>query len=143
MAQDETTKGRVPLTATRGISVFGLSVVGLMAASLVPVMIVALTREIGFSDAEAGTLMTGSLLACALACLLTSKWAAHSGRYVVARAGLMLTATGFGVATFIPSPGRSTLIRPFRTTGAASWATSAPRGPSRGPNSLPPAQPWP
>jgi hypothetical protein len=26
MAQDETTKGRVPLTATRGISVFGISV---------------------------------------------------------------------------------------------------------------------
>ena len=71
MAQDETTKGRVPLTATRGISVFGISVVGFMTANLVPVMIVALTREIGFSDAEAGTLMTGSLLACALACLLT------------------------------------------------------------------------
>lgn len=105
MAQDETTKGRVPLTATRGISVFGISVVGFMTANLVPVMIVALTREIGFSDAEAGTLMTGSLLACALTCLLTSKWAARSGRYVVARAGLMLTATGFGVAAFIPSPG--------------------------------------
>jgi Amidohydrolase family len=55
MAQDETTKGRVPLTATRGISVFGISVVGFMTANLVPVMIVALTREIGFSDAEAGT----------------------------------------------------------------------------------------
>lgn len=105
MAQDETIKGRVPLTATRGISVFGISVVGFMTANLVPVMIVALTREIGFSDAEAGTLMTGSLLACALTCLLTSKWAAHSGRYVVARAGLLLTATGFGVAAFIPSPG--------------------------------------
>lgn len=102
MSQDHET-GRVPLTATRAISVFGISVVGFMTANLVPVMIVALTGEPGFSDTEAGTLMTGSLLACALTCLLTSKWASRNGRYLIARAGLVLTAAGFGAAAFIPS----------------------------------------
>lgn len=102
MSQNHET-GRVPLTATRAISVFGISVVGFMTANLVPVMIVALTGEPGFSDTQAGTLMTGSLLACAVACLLTSRWASQNGRFLIARAGLILTATGFGAAAFIPS----------------------------------------
>lgn len=95
--------GRVPLTAARAVSVFGISVVGFMTANLVPVMIVALTGELGFSATGAGTLMTVSLLACAASCLLTSRWSARSGRYVVARAGLALTALGFGAAAFVPS----------------------------------------
>lgn len=103
MSQDDNQTGRVPLTATRAVSVFGISVVGFMTANLVPVMIVALTGEPGFSDTDAGMLMTGSLLACAITCLLTSKWAAGNGRYAVARAGLVLTAAGFGAAAFIPS----------------------------------------
>lgn len=103
MSQDSNTTGRVPLTATRAVSVFGISVVGFMTANLVPVMIVALTGKPGFSDTDAGMLMTGSLLACAIACLLTSKLAAGNGRYAVARAGLVLTAAGFGAAAFIPS----------------------------------------
>ncbi|WP_411375056.1 MFS transporter [Arthrobacter sp. MPF02] len=102
MSQDDTA-ARVPLTATRAVSVFGISVVGFMTANLVPVMIFALTGERGFSDTQAGTLMTGSLLACAAACLLTSRLAAGNGRYLVARAGLVLTAAGFGAAAFIPS----------------------------------------
>ncbi|WP_248762751.1 MFS transporter [Pseudarthrobacter sp. SSS035] len=95
--------GRVPLTAKRAVSVFGISVVGFMTANLVPVMIVALTGELGFSVTEAGTLMTASLLACAASCLATSRWSAHGGRYVVARAGLALAALGFGAAAFVPS----------------------------------------
>ncbi|MEE2568943.1 MFS transporter [Pseudarthrobacter sp. J64] len=103
MSQDENHDGRVPLTATRAVSVFGISVVGFMTANLVPVMIVALTGELGFSDTGAGSLMTGSLLACAVACLGTSRWAAANGRYLVARIGLVLTAAGFGAAALIPS----------------------------------------
>ncbi|MFC4902905.1 MFS transporter [Kocuria oceani] len=95
--------GRVPLTTTRAVSVFGISVVGFMTANLVPVMIVALTGEPGFSVTGAGALMTASLLVCAVTCLLTSRWSARSGRYIVARAGLGLTAMGFGVAAFVPS----------------------------------------
>jgi DHA1 family inner membrane transport protein len=103
MFQDDPTTGRVPLTPRRAVSVFGISVVGFMTANLVPVMIVALTGELGLSDTEAGTLMTGSLLACALACLLSSRLAAGNGRYLVARAGLGLAAAGFAAAAFIPS----------------------------------------
>lgn len=103
MSQDNNTTGRVPLTAARAVSVFGISVVGFMTANLVPVMIVALTGEPGFSSTDAGMLMTGSLLACATTCLLTSRLAAGNGRYAVARAGLVLTAAGFGAAAFIPS----------------------------------------
>ncbi|TLM88299.1 MFS transporter [Pseudarthrobacter sp. NamE5] len=103
MSQDDQSTARVPLTATRAVSVFGISVVGFMTANLVPVMIFALTGERGFSDTEAGTLMTGSLLACAAACLLTSRLAAGNGRYLVARVGLVFTAAGFGAAAFIPS----------------------------------------
>ncbi|RAX46415.1 MFS transporter [Arthrobacter sp. AQ5-06] len=95
--------GRVPLTAKRAVSVFGISVVGFMTANLVPVLIVALTGELGLSVTEAGTLMTASLLACAASCLATSRWSAHGGRYVVARAGLALAALGFGAAAFVPS----------------------------------------
>lgn len=95
--------GRVPLTATRAVSVFGISVVGFMTANLVPVMIVALTGELGLSITAAGTLMTASLLACAASCLATSRWTARGGRYVVARAGLALTTLGFGAAAFVPS----------------------------------------
>jgi MFS family permease len=95
--------GRVPLTAARAVSVFGISVVGFMTANLVPVMIVALTGDLGFSVTGAGTLMTVALLACAASCLATSRWAARSGRHAVARAGLALTALGFGAAAFVPS----------------------------------------
>ena len=98
-----TAEGRVPLTAKRAVSVFGISVIGFMTANLVPIMIVALTGELGFTATAAGMLMTASLLACALSCLLTSRWAAASGRYLIARAGLALTAAGFGAAAFIPS----------------------------------------
>lgn len=94
---------RVPLTATRAVSVFGISVVGFMTANLVPVMIVALTGGPGLSVTAAGTLMTASLLACAASCLATSRWTARGGRYVVARAGLLLSALGFGAAAFAPS----------------------------------------
>ncbi|MFF0990054.1 MFS transporter [Kocuria nitroreducens] len=95
--------GRVPLSTTRAVSVFGISVVGFMTANLVPVMIVALTGDLRLSATAAGTLMTVSLLACAVSCLATSRWTARTGRYVVARAGLALTALGFGAAAFVPT----------------------------------------
>src|SRR4051794_11038518 len=92
--------GRSPLTLPRAVSVFGITVVGFMTANLVPIMIVALTTQRGFTTAGAGALMTASLLACATSCLLTSRWASAGGRYVVARGGLVLTALGFGAAAF-------------------------------------------
>ncbi|MHA7181279.1 MFS transporter [Arthrobacter sp. MDB2-24] len=94
---------RVPLTASRAVSTFGITVVGFMTANLVPVMIVALA-DLGFSPTGAGTLMTACLLLSALACLATSRWTALGGRYVVARAGLALTALGFGAAALVADP---------------------------------------
>jgi DHA1 family inner membrane transport protein len=97
------TSGRVPLTASRAVSTFGITVVGFMTANLVPVMIVALT-DLGFTPTGAGTLMTACLLLSALACLATSRWTALDGRYIVARVGLALTALGFGTAAVIDVP---------------------------------------
>lgn len=92
---------RVPLTATRAISTFGITVVGFMTANLIPVMILAL-GDLGYSATGAGTLMTACLLLSALSCLAISRWTAGSGRYVVARVGLALTAVGFGTAAVVP-----------------------------------------
>lgn len=92
---------RVPLTATRAVSTFGITVVGFMTANLIPVMILALA-DLGYSATGAGTLMTACLLLSALSCLATSRWTAKNGRYVVARVGLVFTAIGFGTAAIVP-----------------------------------------
>ncbi len=94
--------GRVPLTWRRGISTFGIGVIGFMAANLVPFMIIALVDGHGLTPTAAGTVMTACLLSTALGCLLTSRWSARSGRYVVARGGLFLAAAGFGAAAVVP-----------------------------------------
>ncbi|OFI38702.1 hypothetical protein BIU82_04535 [Arthrobacter sp. SW1] len=94
--------GRVPLTWRRGISTFGIGVIGFMAANLVPFMIIALVEGHGLTPTAAGTVMTACLLSTAAGCLLTSRWSALSGRYVVARSGLLLAALGFGAAALIP-----------------------------------------
>ncbi|WP_426302144.1 MFS transporter [Arthrobacter sp. R-11] len=94
--------GRVPLTWQRGISTFGIGVIGFMAANLVPFMIIALVDGHGLTPTAAGTVMTACLLSTAAGCLLTSRWSARSGRYVVARGGLFLAAAGFGTAALVP-----------------------------------------
>ncbi|RJT75946.1 MFS transporter [Arthrobacter cheniae] len=93
----------MPLTATRAVSTFGITVVGFMTANLVPVMILALT-DLGYSATGAGTLMTACLLLSAMTCLATARWTTGSGRYKVARIGLALTASGFGAAAVIADP---------------------------------------
>lgn len=94
--------GRVPLTWRRGISTFGIGVIGFMAANLVPFMIIALVDGHGLTPTAAGTVMTACLLSTAAGCLLTSRCSARSGRYVVARGGLFLAAAGFGAAALVP-----------------------------------------
>lgn len=94
--------GRVPLTWRRGISTFGIGVIGFMAANLVPFMIIALVEGHGLTPTAAGTVMTACLLSTAGGCLLTSRWSALGGRYVVARGGLLLAAAGFGAAALLP-----------------------------------------
>lgn len=89
---------RVPLTAKRIVSTFGIGVVGFMSANLVPFMILAIQDSFGVGATEAGTLMTACLLSTALACLAVTRFTEGRGRFLVARIGLAAMAIGFGVA---------------------------------------------
>ncbi|AMY52333.1 MFS transporter [Rhodococcoides fascians] len=91
---------RLPLNTRRATSTFGMSVLGLLTANLLPFMVIALQDSLSVSVAEAGTIMTGSLLATALACIAVTRLAEGSRRIAVARVGLVVTALGFGVAAF-------------------------------------------
>ncbi len=97
--------GRVPLTPKRAVSTFGIGVVGFMTANLVPLMMIALTNELGVGTTEAGTIMTACLLATALTSLVTARWAAREQRKLIARIGLLVTFAGFGAAAIIPVAG--------------------------------------
>ena len=89
---------RLPLTAKRAVSTFGIGVVGFMSANLVPFMILAIQDSLEVGATEAGTLMTACLLATALSCLAVTRLTEGRGRFLVARLGLLLTAAGFGLA---------------------------------------------
>jgi MFS family permease len=91
---------RLPLNTRRATSTFGMSVLGLLTANLLPFMVIALQDSLGIGVAEAGTIMTGSLLATALACIAVTRLAEGNRRVAVARVGLAVTALGFTVAAF-------------------------------------------
>lgn len=93
---------RRPLTARTAVSTFGLSVLGLLTANLLPFMVVALEQSLGLSVAEAGAVMTGSLLATAVACVASTRLAEGARRILVARVGLVVSIIAFGVAAFDP-----------------------------------------
>ena len=95
---------RLPLTTKRAVSTFGIGVVGFMSANLVPFMILAIQDSLKVGATEAGTLMTACLLATALACLAVTRFTEGRGRYLVARAGLLLTTAGFGLAALDLAP---------------------------------------
>lgn len=89
---------RLPLNTKRATSTFGMSVLGLLTANLLPFMVIALQDSLGVSVGEAGTIMTGSLLATAIACIAVTRLAEGPKRTSVARVGLVVTALGFAVA---------------------------------------------
>jgi DHA1 family inner membrane transport protein len=89
---------RLPLNTRRATSTFGMSVLGLLTANLLPFMVIALEDSLGVGVGEAGTIMTGSLLATALACIAVTRLAEGTRRVAVARVGLAVTALGFTVA---------------------------------------------
>jgi MFS family permease len=91
---------RLPLNTRRATSTFGMSVLGLLTANLLPFMVIALQDSLGVGVGEAGTIMTGSLLATALACIAVTRLAEGNRRVAVARIGLAVTALGFTVAAF-------------------------------------------
>src|SRR4051812_25359041 len=89
---------RLPLTLPRAVSTFGLAVIGLLTANVLPFMILALQETLGTGATEAGAIMTGSLLATALTRLAGTPLAEGRRRTLVARAGLLVTVVGYGVA---------------------------------------------
>ncbi|WP_180969100.1 MFS transporter [Microbacterium aurantiacum] len=93
---------RLSLNTRRAISTFGLSVLGLLTANLLPFMVIALEQSVGLGVTEAGAVMTGCLLATAVACVATTRLAEGSRRVLVARLGLAISAVAFAVAAFNP-----------------------------------------
>ena len=94
---------RVPLTLGRGIATFSVFVVGYITANLIPLMIIAMVDDLGVTQTVAGAVLTGSLLATALVCLATTRWAAGRSRHLLGRVSLVVMAAGFGVAALIHS----------------------------------------
>ncbi|MFQ6331846.1 MFS transporter [Nocardia sp. CWNU-33] len=94
---------RVRLTPGRGISTFGALLVGAMTGNLMPLMIIAMGEDLGFREDAAGGVMTACLLACALTCLATTRWAEPRSRYLLGRVSMIAMAAGFGIAAFVPS----------------------------------------
>ena len=94
---------RVPLTLGRGIATFSVFVVGYITANLIPLMIIAMVDDLGVTQTVAGAVLTGSLLATALVCLATTRWAAGRSRHLLGRVSLVVMATGFGVAALVHS----------------------------------------
>jgi DHA1 family inner membrane transport protein len=89
---------RLPLTTRRATSTFGMSVLGLLTANLLAFMVIALQDSLGVGVAKAGAIMTGSLLATALACIAVTRLTEGTRRVAVAQAGLTVAALGFTVA---------------------------------------------
>ncbi|MFE7416573.1 MFS transporter [Rhodococcus sp. NPDC057529] len=94
---------RVPLTLGRGIATFSVFVVGYITANLIPLMIIAMVDDLGVTQTVAGAVLTGSLLATALVCLATTRWAAGRSRHLLGRVSLVVMAAGFGVAALVHS----------------------------------------
>ncbi|MBA8959476.1 MFS transporter [Rhodococcus opacus] len=94
---------RVPLTLGRGIATFSVFVVGYITANLIPLMIIAMVDDLGITQTVAGAVLTGSLLATALVCLATTRWAAGRSRHLLGRVSLVVMAAGFAVAATVHS----------------------------------------
>ncbi|KQR00441.1 hypothetical protein ASF72_16485 [Arthrobacter sp. Leaf141] len=91
---------RLPLNSRRATSVFGLSVLGLLTANLLPFMVIALEQSLELTVTEAGGVMTGSLLATAIGCIASTRLADGNRRILLARISLALSTIAFTAAAF-------------------------------------------
>lgn len=117
---------RQRLRPAAGLATFFIAVVGLLAANLVPLMLIALEAE-GFSPTGAGAVMTSNLLATALAALLTMRGVAGSRRLLVGRAGLILAFAGYALAAVVPAGG-TFLVLVISAAGLGSGAALSAGG---------------
>lgn len=93
----------LPLTPRRAVSTFGLSVLGLLTANLLPFMVIALQDSVGLGVAEAGAVMTASLLATAVASAATTRLAEGAWRVRLGQTGLLIMVLSYVVAAIDPS----------------------------------------
>ncbi|WP_211286307.1 MFS transporter [Rathayibacter tritici] len=93
---------RLPLTPRRAVSTFAMSMLGLLTANLLPLMLIALEQSLGMTITQAGGVLTGSLLATAIACTAATRLAEGAGRVRVAQVGLVISAVAFSIAAISP-----------------------------------------
>ncbi len=84
------------------MSTFGISVLGLLTANLVPVMILTL-EALGIEVNTGGRFPTVSLLSTTAACILSSRYCTGTCRKPVARIGALVGGSGFLLAALAPS----------------------------------------
>jgi MFS family permease len=115
-----------------------MSVLGLLTANLLPFMVIALQDSLGVGVAKAGAIMTGSLLATAVACIAVTRLAEGTRRVSVARVGLAVAALGFAVAagSLGPAATVSGVIVGGAGTGGALAASGAALAALRNPNRM-------
>lgn len=95
---------RIPLRLGNASATFAIAVAGYLGVNLSPYMISALETSVGVDFITAGWIVTGVLLATAVAGLLVAPLCAGPRRLLVARAGLALAVLAFGAAALVPAP---------------------------------------
>lgn len=94
---------RVNLRVSSALASFLVALVGLVAANLMPFMLIGLTARFDTSAVTAGAIMTASLLATAVVAVFTLKLVSGPRRRTVAQVGLLLATVGYAGAAFSPS----------------------------------------
>jgi len=96
---------------------------GNIGANLMPVLLPGMAGRFHLSNTASGMVATVQLLATALAALALARTAARPGRARLARAGLVATVAGFGLAAL--APGLALLIVGNAIAGAGLGAVYA------------------
>lgn len=91
------------MQAAPALASFLVALVGLVAANLMPFMLIGLTSQFELSVTTAGAIMTASLLATAAVAVTTLKLVSGPRRRLVAQLGLIAAAVGYGVAAVSPA----------------------------------------
>jgi hypothetical protein len=95
---------RVPLRLPSALATFGVGIAGYLGVNLSPYLITALQTALASDVLTASWIVTATLLATALTGLAIARLCAGPRRLLVARAGLALSALGFGIAALAPLP---------------------------------------
>jgi len=120
------TTTRIPLRLGNASATFAIAIAGYLGVNLSPYMISALEAAVGADFITAGWIVTGVLLATAIAGLLVAPLCAGPHRLLVARAGLTLSFASFGAAALVPEP--TVIITGLLLGGAGAGGAVAASG---------------